>query len=126
MKALSTGITSRTVLALAGFLLARGYEVLVIVSRVANVDIDYTPFVVSAVKRYARGFGFLFAGSSGTLGVMEETPRNERMRFRPRYSYGIGEAAGYELKRNYRVACNLQATGSVHGVTFALPAMESV
>jgi GDP-D-mannose dehydratase len=107
-------------------MLARGYEVLVIVSRVANINIDYIPFEVSAVKRYARGLRFLFAGSSETFGVMEETPRSERMRFRPRYSYGISEVAGYELTRNYRVTCNLQATGAVHGVTLEHPVLESV
>jgi GDP-D-mannose dehydratase len=106
-------------------LLGKTYEVLVIVSRVATVNINYTQFVLSAVKGYTRGFRFLFAGSNETFGVTEEPQRIERKRFPPRYSYGMSEAAGDELTRNCRGACNLQATGPFH-VTLALAALESV
>jgi GDPmannose 4,6-dehydratase len=47
------------------------------------------------------------------FGSAEETPQNERTRFRPRSSYGISKVAGYELTRNYREAYNLFASSGI-------------
>ena len=47
------------------------------------------------------------------FGAAEETPQNERTRFRPRSSYGISKVAGYELTRNYREAHKLHACSGI-------------
>jgi GDPmannose 4,6-dehydratase len=47
------------------------------------------------------------------FGAAEETPQNERTRFRPRSSYGISKVAGYELTRNYREAYGLFACSGI-------------
>ena len=69
-----------------------------------NTNINGTHFMLSAMRKYAPGGRFYFAGSSEMFGKAEETPQRESTRFHPRSSYGISKVAGYELTRNYREA----------------------
>ena len=78
-----------------------------------NVNINGTHHLLSAIKRLTPHCRFYFAGSSEMFGAAEETPQNERTRFRPRSLYGISKVAGYELTRNYREAYGLHASSGV-------------
>lgn len=78
-----------------------------------NANINGTHYMLSAVRRLAPNCRFYFAGSSEMFGAAEETPQNEKTRFRPRSSYGISKVAGYELTRNYREAYGLHASSGI-------------
>ena len=78
-----------------------------------NTNINGTHYLLSAIRRLAPKCRFYFAGSSEMFGAAEETPQNERTRFRPRSSYGISKVAGYELTRNYREAHRLHACSGI-------------
>lgn len=78
-----------------------------------NTNINGTHYLLSAIRRLAPKCRFYFAGSSEMFGAAEETPQNERTRFRPRSSYGISKVAGYELTRNYREAHKLHACSGI-------------
>ena len=78
-----------------------------------NTNINGTHYLLSAIRRLAPNCRFYFAGSSEMFGAAEETPQNERTRFRPRSSYGISKVAGYELTRNYREAHKLHACSGI-------------
>jgi len=78
-----------------------------------NTNINGTHYLLSAVRRLAPNCRFYFAGSSEMFGAAEETPQNEKTRFRPRSSYGISKVAGYELTRNYREAYGLHASSGI-------------
>ena len=78
-----------------------------------NTNINGTHYLLSAIRRLAPKCAFYFAGSSEMFGAAEETPQNERTRFRPRSSYGISKVAGYELTRNYREAHKLHASSGI-------------
>jgi GDPmannose 4,6-dehydratase len=78
-----------------------------------NANINGTHYLLSAVKRLAPRCRVYFAGSSEMFGAAEETPQNERTRFRPRSCYGISKVAGYELTRNYREAYGMFASNGI-------------
>ncbi len=78
-----------------------------------NTNINGTHHILSVVRRLVPKCRFYFAGSSEMFGAAEETPQNERTRFRPRSSYGISKVAGYELTRNYREAYGMHASSGI-------------
>ena len=78
-----------------------------------NTNINGTHHLLSALRRVAPQCRLYFAGSSEMFGAAEESPQNERTRFRPRSSYGISKVAGYELTRNYREAYGLHASNGI-------------
>lgn len=78
-----------------------------------NTNLNGTHYVLSAIKRQAPDCRFYFAASSEMFGNVEETPQNEKTRFRPRSPYGISKMAGFELTRNYREAYGLFALSGI-------------
>jgi len=78
-------------------------------------NINGTHHILSAVKQLVPTCRFYFAASSEMFGNAEESPQNERTRFKPRSAYGISKLTGYHLVRNYREAYGLFA---VNGILF--------
>jgi GDPmannose 4,6-dehydratase len=78
-----------------------------------NININGTHFVLAALRRMAPDCRFYFAGTSEMFGLVDETPQNERTRFRPRSSYGISKVAGFHLTCNYREAYGMYASSGI-------------
>ncbi len=78
-----------------------------------DTNINGTHNVLAALRALAPECRFFFAASSEIYGSAEETPQTELTRFRPRSSYGISKACGYELTRNYREAYGLHASSGI-------------
>ncbi|MBW2059620.1 MAG: GDP-mannose 4,6-dehydratase [Deltaproteobacteria bacterium] len=78
-------------------------------------NINGTHHVLSAVKQIVPSCRFYFAASSEMFGNTEQSPQNEKTRFKPRSAYGISKLTGYHLVRNYREAYGLFA---VNGILF--------
>jgi len=60
--------------------------------------------LLAALKQFAPGCKFYFAGSSEMFGKVESGPQNESTPFHPRSTYAISKIAGFDLCRYYREA----------------------
>jgi GDPmannose 4,6-dehydratase len=74
-----------------------------------NTNINGTHCLLSAIRKFAPGCRFYFAGSSEMFGKTEESPQRENTRFQPHSLYGISKVAGYSLTRNYREVNRIHA-----------------
>jgi len=74
-----------------------------------NTNINGTHYLLSAIRKFAPGCRFYFAGSSEMFGHPDESPQRETTRFHPQSVYGISKVAGYHLTRNYCAANRIHA-----------------
>ena len=71
-------------------------------SSILTNNINSTHGLLGALKNYASGCCFFFAGSSEMFGDVTDTPQNENTPFNPRSIYGISKVAGHNLVNYYR------------------------
>lgn len=69
---------------------------------ILNNNVNSTHYLLAALKEFAPGCRFYFAGTSEMFGNVEQEPQDEATPFNPRSIYGISKVAGYHLVKNYR------------------------
>ncbi len=69
-----------------------------------QTNVRGTHDLLAALKQFAPGCKFYFAGSSEMFGKVESGPQNESTPFHPRSTYAISKIAGFDLCRYYREA----------------------
>jgi GDPmannose 4,6-dehydratase len=69
-----------------------------------QTNIQGTHDLLAALKQFAPGCRFYFAGSSEMFGKVEASPQDESTPFHPRSTYAISKVAGFDLCRYYREA----------------------
>ena len=78
-----------------------------------NPSINWTNFLLAAIKEFSPKSKFYFAASSEIFGNPKKSPQNENTQFNPRSAYGISKLAGYHLTKNYREAHGLFACSGI-------------
>ncbi len=74
---------------------------------ILNNNVNSTHYLLAAIKEFAPGCRFYFAGSSEMFGNVDQSPQNEATPFNPRSIYGISKVAGFHLAKNYRTQYGL-------------------
>jgi GDPmannose 4,6-dehydratase len=74
---------------------------------ILNNNVNSTHYLLAAIKEFAPGCRFYFAGSSEMFGNVDCSPQDETTPFNPRSIYGISKVAGYHLAKNYRTQYGL-------------------
>lgn len=69
---------------------------------ILNNNVNSTHYMLAAIKEFAPGCRFYFAGTSEMFGNVAHSPQDETTPFNPRSIYGISKVAGYHLVKNYR------------------------
>lgn len=69
---------------------------------IINNNVNSTHYLLAAIKEFAPGCRFYFAGTSEMFGTVDTEPQDEHTPFNPRSVYGISKVASYHLVKNYR------------------------
>jgi GDPmannose 4,6-dehydratase len=72
-----------------------------------RTNLQGTHELLAALKQFAPGCKFCFAGSSEMYGKVSSSPQNESTPFHPRSAYGVSKVACFHLCQHYREAYNL-------------------
>ena len=69
---------------------------------ILNNNVNSTHYLLAAIKEFAPGCRFYFAGTSEMFGNVADSPQDEGTPFNPRSIYGISKVSGFHLVKNYR------------------------
>ncbi|HEY7095827.1 MAG TPA: GDP-mannose 4,6-dehydratase [Terriglobales bacterium] len=78
-----------------------------------RINLQGTHELLAALKQFAPGCKFCFAGSSEMYGKVQSSPQNESTPFHPRSPYGVSKVACFHLCRHYREAYNLFISSAI-------------